>query len=212
MKKLLAAAAFASAFAAFAETTPVMVSLVTPVQAPSADYSVKGFRLSLVYGQSRDFMGLDIGIANRAEGEFTGVGIGGANIADGRLYGGQFGLVNWNGSDFRAWESVSKGCQLGLVNYAGSFCGLQNGVINITDGVFTGLQAGFLNFTTDLIGAECGGYVFLGVNVASGTVRGCQLGLVNYAGEMERGLQVGILNIISKGGWAPVLPIVNGRF
>ena len=37
MKKLIAAAALASAFAAFAETTPIMVSLVTPVQAPSAD-------------------------------------------------------------------------------------------------------------------------------------------------------------------------------
>ena len=47
---------------------------------------------------------------------------------------------------------------------------------------------------------------------ASGSVRGCQLGLVNYAEEMEKGLQVGIVNIISRGGWAPVLPIVNGCF
>ena len=88
MKKLVAAFVLAAAGAVFADTTPVMVSLVTPVQAPSSDYNVAGIRLSLVYGQSRDFKGLDLGIANRSTGDFTGVGIGGANIADGILYGG----------------------------------------------------------------------------------------------------------------------------
>lgn len=212
MKKLAAALVLAAAGAVFADTTPIMVSLVTPVQAPTSDYDVAGVRLSLVFGECRDFKGLDLGIANRSTGDFTGVGIGGANIADGILYGGHLGLVNWNGNKSREWATVSKGGQIGLVNYADSFCGLQDGVINVTDGLFTGLQSALLNVTDDLYGCQCGFYVFLGANIANGSVRGCQLGLVNYAEEMEKGLQVGIINIISRGGWAPVLPFVNGRF
>ena len=78
--------------------------------------------------------------------------------------------------------------------------------------MFTGLQSGLVNITHDLYGCQSGLYIFLCANFATGTVRGCQLGLVNYAREMDRGLQVGIVNIISQGGWAPVLPLVNGRF
>lgn len=212
MKKLAAALVLVAAGAVFAETTPVMVSLVTPVQAPSSDYDVSGVRLSLVYGQSCGFTGLDLGIANRATEDFTGIGIGGANIADGYFCGGHIGLVNWNGNESRDWDKVSKGAQIGLVNYADSFCGLQNGVINYAEGRFTGLQGSLLNVTDDLYGCQCGFYVFLAANIANGKVRGCQLGLVNYAEEMDKGIQIGILNIISRGGWAPVLPFVNGRF
>jgi len=212
MKKAVSAIIFAAASAAFAETAPVMVSLVTPVQAPSSDVDVGGLRLSLIYGECGSFTGLDIGVVNRSAREFTGVAIGGANIAGERLYGGQIGFVNWNGSAASAWADVSKGCQIGLVNYADSFCGLQDGIVNISDGVFTGLQSGFLNFSMDVNGVECGAYFFIGVNVAGGTLRGCQLGLVNYADTVDRGLQIGIINIISRGGWSPVLPIVNGRF
>ena len=212
MKKLAMAMALVAAGAVFADTTPVMVSLVTPVQAPASDMRVTGVRLSFIYGECAGFKGLDLGLANRTVGDFSGVAIGGANIAGGRLYAGQIGLVNWNGCADREWANVSKGCQIGLLNYADSFCGLQDGAVNIAGGLFTGLQAGFINFTEDLYGCECGWYVFLGVNIASGKVRGCQLGLVNYAEEMENGLQIGIVNIISRGGWAPVLPIVNGNF
>ena len=212
MKKLAVALVFAAAGAVLADTTPAMVSLVTPVQAPSSDYDVAGIRLSLVFGQSRGFKGLDLGIANRATGDFTGIGIGGANIADGYFCGGHIGLVNWNGNKSRDWDAVSKGAQIGLVNYADSFCGLQNGVINYTEGRFTGLQGALLNITDDLYGCQSGFYVFLAANIAKGTVRGCQLGLLNYAEEMEKGIQIGIVNIISRGGWAPVLPFVNGRF
>jgi len=212
MKKFVATLVLLAAGAVFADTTPVMVSLVTPVQVPTSDYDVAGLRLSLVFGDCRNFKGLDLGIANRAEGEFLGVGIGGANIADGLLYGGQIGLVNWNGNGSRDWATVSKGGQIGIVNYANSFCGLQNGVIDYNDGLFTGLQSGLINITQDLYGCQCGFYVFLAANIANGSVRGCQLGIVNYAEEMEKGLQVGLVNIISRGGWAPVLPFVNGKF
>ncbi len=102
MKRLVFAACLFAAAAASADTTPVMFSLFTPVQAPSRSYDVAGFRLSLLYG-------------------------------------------------------------------------------------------------------DCKGF-------ASGRVRGCQIGLFNYAEEMERGMQIGIVNVISRNGWLPVLPIVNGRF
>ena len=38
-----------------ADTTPVMVSLVTPIQVPSRDYDVTGLRLSLIYGECESF-------------------------------------------------------------------------------------------------------------------------------------------------------------
>ncbi|MCR5413465.1 MAG: hypothetical protein K6F50_01895 [Kiritimatiellae bacterium] len=212
MKKLIASIAIAVASAAFAGETPVMVSLVTPVQAPDSSHDVKGLRLSLVYGDCGEFTGLDLGIANRTRGNFTGLGIGGVNIASGRVYGGHVGLVNWSDYGASGWEDVSKGCQIGLFNRAGSFCGLQDGIVNISGGTFTGLQSGLFNSAVNVNGVSCGCYLFLGVNVATGRVRGCQLGLVNYAAEMECGVQIGLVNIIDRGGWMPVFPIVNGSF
>ena len=71
MKRIVAVACLVAG-TLFADTTPVMVSLVTPVQAPSRSYDVTGFRLSLIYGDCQDFTGLDIGVAQRAAGTFTG--------------------------------------------------------------------------------------------------------------------------------------------
>ncbi len=196
---------------AFAETTPVMVSLVTPVQAPSRSYDVTGFRLSLIYGDCRDFTGLDIGVADRTAGEFTGLVLGGVNIADGRFRGGQLGLVNWNSHDDARWERRSVGAQVGILNYSNAFCGLQDGVVNVSES-FAGLQSSLVNFAQDMYGVQCGYYFIFGINVAGGAMRGCQLGLVNYANTMEEGIQIGLVNIISRNGWLPVLPIVNGHF
>lgn len=110
MKRIVSAAIAACvAGIAFAESTPVMVSLVTPVQTPSSDCDVAGFRLSLIYGQAQDFAGLDIGIANHSRKDFTGLGIGGVNIAGERFYGGQIGLVNYA-------NHMDGGCQIGFLN------------------------------------------------------------------------------------------------
>ena len=135
------------------------------------------------------------------------------NVVDDRFLGGQVGLVNWNSSDVREWDRQSIGAQFGGINYAGTFCGYQGGLVNICGDKFTGLQGGFVNCTRDLDGLQCGAsWLIIGVNFASGKVRGCQIGLFNYAEEMESGLQIGFVNVISRGGWLPVLPIVNGRF
>ena len=212
IRSLIAGACALAAGVAAAETTPVMVSLVTPVQAPSRGYDVCGLRLSLIYGDCHDFTGLDIGLAQRTAGEFTGVGVGGVNIAGGRFMGGQLGLVNWSADMKDEWGNRSTGLQFGLLNYSGSFVGLQDGLFNVSTGKFVGLQDAFVNYACDIDGLQCGFYFVIGVNVASGTVRGCQIGLVNFAETMECGLQIGLVNVIAKNGWLPVLPIVNGNF
>ena len=214
MKRLIVAAVVAAAGFAFADSTPVMVSLLTPVQAPSSDYDVAGLRLSLVYGQCERFKGFDIGIVNRTAGDFFGFSLGGVNVVNGRVLGGQVGLVNCNSLGGTEWRNRPIGAQIGLVNYADEFCGMQWGVINASGSLFTGHQCGLVNIAEDIAGFQ-GSIFFYGlicVNVATGPVRGCQLGLITYADEMDTGLQIGLVNIIARGGWFPVLPIVNGNF
>jgi len=212
MKKLLTLAVLLISCMVFAETTPIMLSLVTPVQWPDKDHEVKGLRLSLIYGESRDFMGLDIGLINRTVGDFSGLAIGGGNIADGTVHGLQLGIVNWNDNGRVAWGKRSIGAQIGIVNFADTFCGLQDGCVNFSRTKVTGVQWGFFNSAKDLDGLQCGSWLIFGVNMAHGNVTGCQIGLVNYAETMVKGLQIGIVNIIENNGWLPVLPIINGNF
>ena len=226
MKRLLLAIAIAASGAAFAESFPVMGSLFTPVQAPDAGYDVKGLRLSLVYGECQEFCGLDIGIANRTRKDFSGLAIGGGNIVDGKLYGGQVGLVNWNGNKSSSWADKSIGGQLGLFNCAYDFCGFQDGFVNVAKNRFCGWQYSFFNFAKEVDGLQCGFWAIIGVNVAEGalngcqigivdytrTLNGCQIGILNYAAKIESGVQIGIVNVIDQGGFAPVMPIINGKF
>ena len=208
----LALAVVASPCVRAEESHPVMLSLLNPVQWPSSQSDVGGFRLSLLYGECDDFAGLDIGLVGRATGDFRGLAIGGANIVSDRIVGLQVGLVNWNSNEDESSARRSIGVQYGFLNYADSFLGLQDGWINVSSGNVSGLQYGFLNCACDVTGAQCGTLLVAGVNVASGSVSGCQIGIVNYAGRMESGLQIGIVNVISRGGILPVLPILNGNF
>ena len=212
MKKSMAVACLFAAMSAVADTSPVMVSLLTPVQAPSRDYDVTGFRLSLLYGACCEFAGLDISVVGYAGGDLTGLSVGGVNVAGGRMCGGQVGLVNWSNSGETSWGGRSVGAQIGALNYAGTFCGLQDGVVNVSATSFAGLEVGLVNCARDLYGVQCGSWLILGVNFAAGTVYGCQLGLVNYARRMEKGVQIGTVNVIADNGWLPVLPLINGGF
>ena len=58
MKKIVTVACLVAG-TLLADTTPVMVSLVTPVQVPSHRYDVTGLRLSLIYGDCQGFAGLE---------------------------------------------------------------------------------------------------------------------------------------------------------
>ena len=186
---LLAAVAMAAPCIHAEESSPVMLSLLNPVQWPSSQCDVGGFRLSLLYGQCDGFAGLDVG-----------------------LVGLQAGLVNWNSNGDESSARRSVGVQYGLLNYADSLLGLQDGWLNVSTGDMSGVQWGFLNCSCDVSGVQCGALVVFGVNVAVGTVSGCQVGIVNYAGRMESGLQIGIVNVIARNGFLPVLPILNGGF
>jgi len=194
------------------ESSPVMLSLLDPVQWPSSQCDVSGFRLSLLYGECADFAGLDIGLVGRAAGDFRGLSIGGANIVSRRLVGLQVGLVNWNSNGDMSSKRRSIGVQYGFLNYADSLLGLQDGWINTSSGNMSGLQYGLLNCAADVDGVQCGSLLVLGVNVAVGSVSGCQIGIVNYADRVESGMQLGIVNVIAHGGFFPVLPILNGGF
>ena len=209
---VLALAVVASPCVRAEESHPVMLSLLNPVQWPSSQSDVGGFRLSLLYGQCDDFAGLDIGLVGCAAGDFNGLSLGGANIVSDRLVGLQVGLVNWNSNEDESSARRSIGVQYGFLNYVDSFLGLQDGWINVSSGNVSGLQYGFLNCACDVTGVQCGTLLVAGVNVASGSVSGCQIGIVNYAGRMESGLQIGIVNVIARGGFFPVLPIINGSF
>ena len=122
---LLAAVAMAAPCIHAEESSPVMLSLLNPVQWPSSQSDVGGFRLSLVYGQCDDFAGLDVGLVGCATGDFRGLAVGGANIVSRRLVGLQVGLVNWNSNGDESSTRRSIGVQYGLLNYADSLLGLQ---------------------------------------------------------------------------------------
>ncbi|MBR6074471.1 MAG: hypothetical protein IKP87_04135, partial [Victivallales bacterium] len=83
MRKTLVLVALLMSSMVFAETKPVMLSLLTPVQWPEKNTDVTGLRLSLLYGECDNFKGVDIGLVNRTNGDFSGLAIGGGNIADG---------------------------------------------------------------------------------------------------------------------------------
>ena len=222
MKKATAALAAAlAAAAAFADSTPVMVSLLTPIQVPYRSYDVAGFRLSLVYGDCVNFTGFDLGLVPHTAEDFTGLAIGGVNVvgdefsglaigsvnyAGGRHVGCQVGLVNWN-----TFASAEEGVPVGE-SYKSYLFGLQDGIVNFTTDTFVGWQTSPLNLADNMTGVQSGFWLIGAVNIAGGSVEGAQIGLANFANRMESGIQIGIINVIAHGGWLPFLPLVNGGF
>ncbi len=122
-----------------AQTQPVNVALVTPIQIFPENTSIMGLRINLIYGKNASMEGLDWGLVNAVgSGGLTGVQLGLANICDGNASGIQWSAVNLTKGNvegvqwgwFNSGGHVS-GLQFGLVNYAGSMYGLQIGLINI---------------------------------------------------------------------------------
>ncbi|MGF1681628.1 hypothetical protein [Photobacterium minamisatsumaniensis] len=156
MKKTIMSLVLATVMAApaFAEQ-PIQLS-VPGNNLP--DGNVKGFRASLLYGQtpqvtgfqlpilgiaeSQNFTGLSVGVffgATRVTGNSTGLKLGLANWNDGTAKGADLGFANYTGSNFT-------GLQMGAFNYAGSLDGLQLGFINATDRINQGVQIGLINY------------------------------------------------------------------
>ena len=139
---------------ASAQTKPVQLGLVTPLQIVPEDQSVGAFRLCLIYCANEDVQYVDLGLVLKTTGknnivqlsavglgnDFSGVQWGWAgNYNTGRLSGVQLaGLGNYTvdgegvmlSSIFNGSEEFG-GLQIALVNYTKDLQGLQVGLINI---------------------------------------------------------------------------------
>lgn len=124
---------------ASAETRPIQLALVTPIQIFPEDDNITGLRLNFLYGRNVFVTGLDLGLVNHttggvskgyqsglvglSDGDFVGWQDNMVNVANGNIEGFQSGLVNY--------ANFANGVQLGVVNYAASMKGLQIGLVNI---------------------------------------------------------------------------------
>lgn len=130
--------------------TPFMFSLVTPLQVPPADFDVGGLRLSLLYGECHDFVGLDIGTVGRATGDADGFQAAlVANVVGGGGLGLQVAPVNCVLGDYA-------GLQIGAANYVKSLQGLQIGALFNRADYVEGAQIGLINVTRQMIGVQLG--------------------------------------------------------
>ncbi|MCL1856767.1 MAG: hypothetical protein FWF84_03880 [Kiritimatiellaeota bacterium] len=105
-------------------TTPFMLALFDPVQAPQSNWSVQGFRLNLFYSDCYAMRGLDIGVINSCV-TMKGWQIGVINMCD-TVQGWQVGVL-FNSA------RLMKGWQLGLINHAEQAVGVQLGLVNIIE-------------------------------------------------------------------------------
>ena len=122
---------------ATAQSRPINIALVTPIQIVPEAEAVSGFRWNILYGKNSAMTGLDIGIANHVGGHMEGVQFGWVNLTE-SMVGWQDGIVNYNTGEFEGfqWGGVNytgriNGLQLGIVNYAERAHGVQVGLINI---------------------------------------------------------------------------------
>ena len=210
--------------------TILAVGLADPVQLPQANYNVAGLRWSIFYGSNFTVSGIDVGLVGRVNDSFTGLALTAADWVEGDVVGAQLSgvasIIKGNATGFQMAPFVNynhgvfTGFQTGLVNYDGTFNGLQFGGLNWDKGLCYGLQVGvgnvavsefhgwsvgLINYTERLTGLQVGL-----VNVAGDSGSGLQLGVFNGASKFS-GLQVGLLNMIGNAA-VPVLPIVNGNF
>lgn len=185
---------FFSSLKVFGAMSPISVSIIPPVQIPPADFSVTGFRASLLWGHHRDLYGIDLGVlGNITDQDFIGVGISG-------LFNLTFGNTNIIGLQFAGLTNINKNKVSG---FGLQIAGAAN--INTAASSFSGLQVAlgtnYSPFST-IYGAQVGIY-----NVAN-TVYGFQIGLVNIT-ESLYGVQIGLANFNRKGlfSFAPILNI-----
>jgi len=134
---------------AAAQSKPIQLSLVTPVQIVPEGEAVGGFRFNLIYGRNAAMTGLDIGLVNHTgPGDFVGVQFGILGLSDG-------GMTGWQANWVNITEAAMQGVQTGLFNLEGSGEGLQWGAANIAD-FHNGLQLAIVNYARTLHGIQIG--------------------------------------------------------
>ena len=103
-------------------TTPLMLSLWSPVDLPWTGWDVCGLRLNLLYGLTPNVTGVDVGLVNAVDSRLKGLQLGLANISS-EVRGVQVGFANT--------ASLLRGLQVGVVNYADRARGVQIGLVNV---------------------------------------------------------------------------------
>lgn len=129
--------------------SPFMLSLADPMQVPPHDFDIGGLRISILFGQCRNFDGLDLGLAGRATGHANGLQSCAVNVVDGDGMGLQ---ANWL-AGYVSGEYA--GFQVGTVNYAEKAQALQIGFYNGA-GFIRGCQIGAINIAQEMIGLQIG--------------------------------------------------------
>jgi hypothetical protein len=194
-KKILLSLLVMSSTPALAAVSPLSVAIVPPIQFPPDDFTVTGARVSLLWGNHRNFYGVDVGLlGNITQQDFTGLAVSGAfNLTHGTttITGLQLaGLTNINTSKTSVY-------------------GLQAAILmnsNTAASKIVGVQLAAANNSpfTDIYGVQAGVY-----NKAQ-EVYGVQIGLVNVASNLH-GIQIGLVNFNSKGPFV-VSPLLNVGF
>lgn len=140
--------ALLAATPALAETRPIQLSLINPIQIFPQGDSVKGIRLNLIYGVNQDVKGLDLGLINHTRGDGKGIQYGPIGLVDGDFTGWQNGIVTMTRGRFN-------GLQTGFYNGAGTGEMFQWGIINVGKDI-AGLQVGIVNVAENLHGLQIG--------------------------------------------------------
>ena len=126
---------------AASDSASVAFAIAPRLEWPSAEYEVKGFRLSFFAGDHVDVYGLDLGVV----GNFVKREVGGLQI------GGLFNAVGEADCAFQVAAACNYcsgdfgGVQIGFVNIAEKGRGLQVGLVNRSN-LFYGVQIGLANF------------------------------------------------------------------
>lgn len=143
------------------------LAFCTPIQFPSEDIEVSGFRFAVICARNEAANGIDCGFVclsgtggttglqagvflNKTSGPMCGLSLSLINIAETEMNGVQIGGYNEAGSNSLNNGTLnfetSRGFQMGAANIANSvFKGLQLGLFNISNSVFKGVQIGGLN-------------------------------------------------------------------
>jgi hypothetical protein len=121
--------------------SPFMLSFVNPIQVPPADFDIGGLKLNLIYGESHDMIGLDIGLFSQNTGDVTALHINGVSVVGRNGRGLMISLVanyvegEYGGMQIGAYNHASHldGIQIGVINHANTAYGLQIGLINVIE-------------------------------------------------------------------------------
>ena len=128
------------------EGAPIQLSVFPPIQIAGESESVRGVRLSLLFGRNANVTGLDWSlIANHTTGDQTGLQLSLGSLVEGDFTGLQWNMVN-------VTQGEMYGVQLGLVNVTGTARGFSWGGVNYSKGNYRGLQLALVNYAQSMAG------------------------------------------------------------